>query len=101
MTRTIRSRSIPCPIAACKRTFSNCAGLSNHLRTHRTPQARLDPAYHNHIDDNDIQVNDFAPHGPHPDEDLEDRPRLNDHSREKTVYHPYINGYNVHFNSEY
>jgi hypothetical protein len=84
MPRTIKRRNIPCPDKGCTQTFSNRAGLSNHLRTQRVPNQRKENP--SQASPSPEPLNDVDPVQP----DLPDLRR-----REIIEFHPFLNGASV------
>ena len=100
--RTINPKNILCTFPSCGRAFSNKAGLTNHLRTHRTPLQ--DPPSLQHRPSPSPAPQEMAPEPGHMEEDpIKHKPppeQAPEHPntgptpkrQEKITYHPYING---------
>ena len=100
--RTINPRNIICTFPSCGRTFSSKGGLTNHRRTHQTPQrdppgdppGELHPPTppqdleHGLNLDNDRPPSEIEEPNPNPRKSRE---------LEKVEFHPYINGNAVSF----
>jgi hypothetical protein len=93
--RTINPKNIICTFRSCGRTFSTKAGLTNHLRTHRTPLC--DPQLQRHP--STPAPPEMTPEPDHIDNFIEHEPPLEQadpgqtQNRPKKIrYHPYLNG---------
>ena len=100
MPRSIRPRTIACPVKSCKLFFANRAGLSNHLRTHRKPKRNVPESP-------PVVSEASSPRSPSPDNsdfhysqhsqsppgsDPEEPRSQSGHGKEHIKYHPLLNG---------
>lgn len=99
--RTINPKNILCTVPSCGRAFSNKAGLTNHLRTHRTPLQ--DPTLRHHLSSPAPQAPEMAAEPDHTEDPIEHEPPLEQapeqadprptpKRQEKINFHPHING---------
>jgi hypothetical protein len=95
MPRSVRPRTIACPVKNCSRFFTNRAGLSNHMHIHRKPKATWKPSP---VVDGPFPLGGFdgdfssfntpspAPSSSEPDNLVPERPM------ETVTSHPLLNG---------